>query len=68
MEVRTELLKIEPEGHILVGQVATADVPDCSTEVEGVKIYEGCLIYDTTLNKLFVCNGTAWEQITSASE
>lgn len=62
MEVRTELLKIEPEGHILVGQVATADVPAASTALEG------CLIYDTTLNKLFVCNGTAWEQVTSAAE
>ena len=68
MEVRTEKIVLESSGHVdlsdvtyfLLPMIATASLPTAS----GV---EGMLVYDTTDNKLKVCNGSAWETVTSST-
>ena len=76
MQVRTEKVTVEASGDITLGaaatldgknasggfyppQIATASLPTAST-------HEGMVVYDTTLNKLVVSNGSAWETITSS--
>lgn len=60
MEVRTEKIQIEAGGKLFLGSYATADIPAATSALEG------CLIYDTTANKLKFCTGSAWETVTSS--
>jgi len=44
----------------IIPMIATASLPSAA----GV---EGMIVYDSTLNKLVVSNGTAWETVTSSA-
>lgn len=70
MEIRTEKVLLETGGALdgsaasggfIVPRIATASLPQAGAALKG------CLVYDSTANKLLVCTGSAWETVTSAS-
>ncbi len=70
METRTEKVLLEAGGTLdgsaatggfIVPRIATASLPAASAALKG------CLVYDSSTNKLLVCSGSAWETVTSGS-
>jgi len=76
MQISSEKVTIEASGSLDCGSGADLDFTDgdkfiipmiATTSLPTASGVEGMIAYDTTLNKLVVSNGSAWETITSAT-
>jgi len=67
MEVRTEKIVLESSGYVDLSDVTTFLLPMiATTSLPTYSDVEGMIVYDTTDNKLKVCNGSGWETVTSS--